>query len=314
MSFESASTNQKLFQAEIQETGYEFLHVIGSGLSGSVFKVKSKKYNIDFAAKAYKKHSDKVSAGTKEEFECLCTLDHPNIIVPYQAFETKSFFVIVLEFCETSLRDKIKQKGTFSEQEFIPIARDLINALDYCHSQNILHCDLKATNILIDKYQRIKLCDFGLAKLMKSCDKSPNEIRETFNYMAPELFSPNSCNSVKSDIWSLGLVFYQCLTGSVPWNQYAGEIKEIMIMNHPFDFSCLDLSKKVETLLKRMLHRSPYERCPLSELKLIASQAIPRQKTFSTIPRLDHTISFRNWKLKAKPISSRRRLNRKTTM
>lgn len=199
----------------LDSNGYELLHAIGEGSSATVYLVKSKQYDELFVCKriALIKCNDKIS-----EIRVLMDLNHPNIIRLYNYFEDDNYIYLILEYCPGgSLADIIREGAcNYSVKGALAVFQQIVAGLNHCHKKGIAHLDIKPANILIDKYSRIKLADFGLSKLIGN-DGKLKEFRGSRCFMAPEVLLRGAYDPFKADIWSLGVTFYFLLTGQSPW-------------------------------------------------------------------------------------------------
>lgn len=153
----------------------------------------------------------------------LHSLDHANVLKFYSWYETSAHFWLVLEYCVGGdLKGLLEQDKKLPESSIHDLAYDLVKALQFLHSQGIIYCDLKPSNILLDEFGCMKLCDFGLARRLKDIEKTnpgdvPQPMKGTPCYMAPELFREGGVHSYASDFWALGCVLYECYTGRPPF-------------------------------------------------------------------------------------------------
>jgi serine/threonine protein kinase len=289
--------NEEIISQELESHGYINKRKILSGAYGTIYKVYSLKYKMNFAAKISKNHIE-------EEIECLCRLTHPNIVAPYQTFEGSGMFFIIMEYCKTSLKQTIMRNGALDQKTFLKFSSQLIDALDYCLKHDILHCNIKAENVLIDKYGRIKLCDFGLAKIRKQeekteearCLKGGNVFCEeevicgTLDYLAPELLMKKTSNTEKSEVWSLGILFYECLAGHLPWTSTTN--KAMQVMMGIVKIEKLNTSSEIMALLKKMLQTNPKFRISVESLKAEMSHLAKNVGHVSFCKRKDHIKTF----------------------
>lgn len=223
--------------------GYEYKRMIGEGGFSSVFLCKSKKYDQDFAIKRAIKNKL-----TKEEYNTLISLNHPNIIKIYDAFDDENAQYLVMEYCPNS---SILQKGKLTYSQFVFYAKQILEALSYCHSNKIAHRDIKPENILLDQYCNIKLADFGLAKHFEYSCKS-DEKCGSIKYFAPEMFLLDEVSPYKADIWALGVTFFCFATGKYP---FAGntkkKIKESILIGD-FNYVHYKIDQRIQFLIKMM--------------------------------------------------------------
>ena len=200
---------------------YRISHkMIGKGAFAEVYKgnLTSDK-NTKVAIKWYKKKRlfDKEIKAIKDEVNVLSTLDHPNIVKLHEVFQDEKYIYIVMEYLKgRTLSDWLtKNEKPMSEEEATYVIHQLVSAISYWHSNNIVHRDIKLDNIIIDDNLKITLIDFGLSKnfskskIMKSTTGSPL-------FMAPEVLHKKYSN--KCDVWSIGVVMYVLLSKRLPFS------------------------------------------------------------------------------------------------
>ena len=199
---------------------YELLEEIGHGGYATVFKVLHRRYDQIFCVKVMylldEARLDKIIQSYQSEISSLMNLEHPNIIHIYNHFSSAHCYYIILEYCPNgSLHDLIERdppKGWVLQD----MMKQILSAMAYCHAQHLCHRDIKPHNILIDKYGRLKLADFGLAKMFET--KVSAKKCGSLCYMAPELVAGySSVDPFACDIWALGITFYEMAFGCVPW-------------------------------------------------------------------------------------------------
>ncbi|XP_051829984.1 serine/threonine-protein kinase SIK2-like [Antechinus flavipes] len=152
------------------------------------------------------------------EVQIMKLLNHPHIIKLYQVMETKDMLYIVTEFAKNGeMFDYLTSNGHLSENEARKKFWQILSAVEYCHSHHIVHRDLKTENLLLDASMNIKLADFGFGNFYKSgeplstwCGSPP--------YAAPEVFEGKEYEGPYLDIWSLGVVLYVLVCGSLPFD------------------------------------------------------------------------------------------------
>ena len=188
---------------------YVVLHQIGEGSFGKVFKGRRKHTGQIVAIKFLKKKqslfdkrgkSDKDMANLRQEIEILKSLRHENIVLLLDAFETNTEFCLVLELCQGELFEILEEEQNLPEDVIRSIAMQLVSALNYLHSNRIIHRDMKPQNILISQDGVVKLCDFGFARAMSNNTLVLTSIKGTPLYMSPELVQEKPYNN-SVDLW-----------------------------------------------------------------------------------------------------------------
>ena len=199
---------------------YEFISMLGNGTFGKVRLYRDRNYkDLLFAIKTLKKEGIPPYQFQllKSEVNILSNMDHPNIVKYFGTFEDQYHIHIVMEYLKGQDLLKIislKNYTHFEEKYMCQIIHQLLKALAFIHSKNIIHRDIKPENILFsDKrnYSTLKLIDFGLATFSKHDHKSVG----TPFYMSPEMIDGNS--DPLSDMWSVGVIVYQMITGKLPF-------------------------------------------------------------------------------------------------
>ena len=199
---------------------YEFISMLGTGTFGKVRLYRDKNYKeLLFAIKTLKKEGIPQYQFNllKSEVNILSNLDHPNIVKYFGTFEDEFFIHIVMEYLKGHDLDKIislKNYTGFDEKNMCQIIQQLLKALAFIHSKNIIHRDIKPENVLFSNkrnYSSLKLIDFGLATFAQQDNKSVG----TPFYMAPETIDGHS--TFESDIWSVGVIVYQMITSKLPF-------------------------------------------------------------------------------------------------
>ena len=198
---------------------------MGEGSYGKVYKYFNESEGIFYAVKEIdleilKKRIENIETIIKREIKVLSEINHPNIVKYYGTITKGNKFNIVLEFCNGgSLLKLINSFKKFPEQLVHKYLTQILDGLEYLHSKNIIHRDIKAANILVNQYGECKLTDFGGAKILKeefNMGNNTTSIQGTPNWMAPEVVKYGK-SSRFSDIWSIGCTVIEMLTGMPPW-------------------------------------------------------------------------------------------------
>lgn len=159
------------------------------------------------------------------EVRIMQMLDHPNIVRLYEVIDTPTTLYLVMECAGGGeLFDYLVTHGRMREKEARDKFRQIVSAVQYCHSKRVIHRDLKAENLLLDKELNIKIADFGFSNLY-----TPGKVLDTFcgspPYAAPELFQGIVYEGPEVDIWSLGVILYTLVAGSLPFD--GANLKEL---------------------------------------------------------------------------------------
>ncbi|CAA0833278.1 Serine/threonine-protein kinase TIO, partial [Striga hermonthica] len=170
------------------------------------------------AMKFIPKHgkSEKDILNLRQEIEILRKLKHENIIAMLDSFESPQEFCVVTEFAQGELFEILEDDKCLPEEQVQAIAKQLVKALHYLHSNRIIHRDMKPQNILIGAGSVVKLCDFGFARAMSANTVVLRSIKGTPLYMAPELVREQPYNHT-ADLWSLGVILYELFVGQPPF-------------------------------------------------------------------------------------------------
>nr|CDS32325.1 serine:threonine protein kinase [Hymenolepis microstoma] len=199
----------------------------------------------------------------KREVNILQKLNHPNIVRLLEIIENDEVICLVQEYANGGeIFDYLVAHGKMHEKEARAKFRQLVSAIDYCHSKNIVHRDLKAENILLDSDLNVKVADFGLAntfvpdqKLTTFCGSPP--------YAAPELFLGIRYHGPGVDVWSMGVLLFTLVVGHLPFD--ATDLRELRtkILTVRYNLSKGEVSSDLLALLKKMLVLDPRDRYSL---------------------------------------------------
>lgn len=214
---------------------YDIGQLLGRGGFASVYRAYHRRSRQEIAIKIINKmkiHEMNINHRVQNEILLHIPLEHENIVHAWHAFEDEENIYIVMELCSGgNLYKLLKKRGKMSESEAVAVIRQLLQALEYLHSNNIIHRDLKLSNILLvtdaassggdhlDRQSlRIKVCDFGLAIQLTHPDEEHFTLCGTPNYIAPEVASQQN-HGYPADLWSVGCLFYSMVVGTPPFEQ-----------------------------------------------------------------------------------------------
>jgi len=236
------------------------LEHIGEGSFGKVYKARRKNTGFTVAMKFISKHgkSDKDVRNLRQEIGILRKLNHDNIILMFDAFETDRDFCVVTEYGQGELFDILQDDQSLPEATVQKIAKQLVRALYYLHSNRIIHRDMKPQNVLIGSNGTLKLCDFGFARAMSSNTLVLTSIKGTPLYMSPELVKEQPYDAT-SDLWSLGVILYELYVGQPPF--YTNSIYSLInhIVKDPVKYPS-SISRDFKSFLYGLLQKNPSKR------------------------------------------------------
>ncbi|PNW72926.1 hypothetical protein CHLRE_14g612000v5 [Chlamydomonas reinhardtii] len=247
---------------------YHIYEKIGFGKASTCYKGRKKKTISYYAIKSVDKTQ---KARVLQEVRTMHALDHRNILKFYAWYETTNHLWLILEYCVGGdLMSLLRQDVRLPESSVHDFARDLVTALQYLHSKEIIYCDLKPSNILLDENGRMKLGGFGLSRRLADINKKPLQalpqaMRGTPCYMAPELFSEGATHSTASDLWAVGCVLYECSMGRPPFlNSSLNQLIHEILNNEPQPIT--GASAEYQEMISRLLDKNPATRIKWREL------------------------------------------------
>ncbi|XP_035289313.1 serine/threonine-protein kinase MARK2-like isoform X17 [Anguilla anguilla] len=245
---------------------YRLLKTIGKGNFAKVKLARHVLTGKEVAVKIIDKTQLNSSSLQKlfREVRIMKLLNHPNIVKLFEVIETEKTLYLVMEYASGGeVFDYLVAHGRMKEKEARAKFRQIVSAVQYCHQKCIVHRDLKAENLLLDSEMNIKIADFGFSneftlgnKLDTFCGSPP--------YAAPELFQGKKYDGPEVDVWSLGVILYTLVSGSLPFDgQNLKELRERVLRGKyriPFY-----MSTDCENLLKKFLILNPTKRGSLEQ-------------------------------------------------
>jgi tRNA A-37 threonylcarbamoyl transferase component Bud32/uncharacterized membrane protein len=268
----------------------EILEFLGRGGMGAVYKARQKDLYRMVALKILPPEIGKDLAFAErfaQEARALARLNHPGIVTVYDFGRADGLYYFLMEFVDGVTLRQLMNRGRVSPREALAIVPQICDSLQYAHDQGIVHRDIKPENILLDRLGRVKVADFGLAKLiLGSADAGEREapaeepgggltesgkILGTPNYMAPEQLEHPEAVDHRADIYALGVVFYQMLTGELPGKRIEPPSKLVQV------------DVRLDEVVLRALEKDPGRRYSQAsvlktQVETIAGTASPSQQ------------------------------------
>jgi len=246
---------------------YKITEKIGEGGMGIVYKAQDTRLGRTVALKFLAPHllaSPEEKTRFFQEAQMAASLDHPHICTIYEIDEAENQIFIAMAYLEgQSLKEKL-QSGTLTLEEIARITLQITEGLKAAHQQDIVHRDIKSSNIIITKENQAKILDFGLAKWSGSTlvTKPGTTTRGTVAYMSPEQAQGVPVDQ-RTDIWSVGVVLYEMLTGQLPFRSEYEQAVIYSILNEeppPISATRTEVPKEWEKIVNKCLQKNPAQR------------------------------------------------------
>lgn len=246
---------------------YEIIEKIGEGGMGIVYKAKCSILNRLVAIKILKfelSMDENFINRFKREANSIASLSHPNIVNIYDVGSENNINFIVMEYVNGgTLKSVIKKDFKLSIKQTLDIASQIAKALEYAHKNKIVHRDIKPDNILVSEDNIVKLTDFGIAKVADSATlTNSNKVIGSVHYFSPEQ-AKGKFVDFRTDIYALGIVMYEMLTGQVPFNGNTSISVAVMHIQEPvippIKISC-DIPENINLVVLKALEKEPVNR------------------------------------------------------
>lgn len=275
---------------------YEIIEKIGSGGMSVVYKAKCTKLERFVAIKVLREEfclDEEFVKRFKVEAQSAASLSHSNIVNIYDVGNEKKIHFIVMEYLQgQTLKDYIKEKEKLSDKETMKIAACIASALEHAHENHIIHRDIKPQNIIITIDGKVKVADFGIAKVASEATIAATDTATgSVHYIAPEQARGGFCDE-KSDIYSLGITMYEMITGELPFRADSAvsvALKQIHDTLPSISEKVPEMSKGLEQIIIKATEKKPemrYQKASdlLSDLK--KAQNFPNEE-FSHINKFE---------------------------
>lgn len=244
--------------------GLEILDSLGSGGMGVVYKARQKSLDRLVAVKTLMPgpgHQADFALRFEREAQLMARLNHPNLVTVHDFGEIdrsseggRNLYYLVMEYVEGADVATLLRSGAFDASVALSLFGQLCDAIQYAHDEGVTHRDIKPANLLVDRKGRLKVADFGLAKVFR-CDESLAEgltmtglVMGTPHYMAPEQWDANGPSDHRADIYSLGVILYEMLTG----------IRPVGVFSPPSRL--LRIDPRIDEIVSKAMERDPERR------------------------------------------------------
>jgi eukaryotic-like serine/threonine-protein kinase len=247
---------------------YELIELLGKGGMAVVYRARDLMLERSVSVKVLREDYSRDPAFLdrfRQEAKAAANLSHPNIVTVHDFGLDKGQLFIVMEFIPgTDLKTLIKQRGRFTADETVPLMVQACAGIGYAHRAGLVHCDVKPQNLLVTPDMRLKVTDFGIARALSTIH--PEE-RSTVVWGSPQYFSPEQAEgaapSPASDVYSLGVIMYEMLTGSLPFRATtAAELARQHLDAQPVPPHEMlpDISPALEQIVSKVLSKEPSQR------------------------------------------------------
>src|ERR1043166_4627506 len=256
----------------------EIVELLGAGGMGVVYKARQKTLDRVVALKILPPalgNDPSFAERFTREARALAKLSHPNIVGIFDFGQANGFYFFLMEFVDGVNLRQMLAANRLSPREALAIVPQVCDALQYAHDQSIVHRDIKPENLLIDRKGRVHIADFGLARLVGVAGDMrlthSQNVMGTPHYMAPEQFENPLAVDHRADIYSLGVVLYEMLTGELPLGRFALPSQKAAVDGRLDDL----VLRALERNPKRRFQQASEVRLQLEAIAGIASRLSP---------------------------------------
>ena len=300
-------SESKSLDAELQSalTGafgnrYQLSDRLGTGSYGVVFRARDTMLDRDVAIKQVRldnfqnaDQAEEVKLRTQREAKMAARLRHTGIVAVHDIVNTQTSTLIIMEYVRgKTLEDKLREQQHLGLEQTIEIVAQTVDALDHAHAQGVVHRDIKPANLMITDDGSVKIADFGIAKSQSGSEMTSNitatgNVLGTPYYMSPEQARGEDELDGRSDLFSLGCVTYECLTGRKPFRgKSVIDVLLTIASGEPAELDCdeLELHADIELVLGKALAKTPAARFQTARELVEAIRAVPAVESAGATP------------------------------
>lgn len=272
---------------------YEIVKVLGYGGMGTVFKAIDQNLEKEVALKLMdpRLSNDKEFINRfRTEGKSQALLQHPNIVAVHTMRGTDLGMFLIMEYVEgETLARKIQSGGSIPWKEALPIFKQLISAIEHAHSKGVIHRDIKPNNVILDVTGRVKITDFGLARVQHDFGLTKTGYSGgTFVYSAPEQIRDFKKADNRSDIYSIGMTFYEVLAGKLPFDPTESNLTiQLKILEGkitPLEQMNPSLPQQLVRIVKRAINKDPDKRYQSAGAMLAALDEFEKESSTESAP------------------------------
>ena len=254
--------------------GYRIQEVLGRGGMGVVYEAEDIALSRNVALKRIAPslaNDESFLRRFRSEARALARIDSPYIVSVHALRQTEIGLLIVMEYVEGGTLEDLMLDGPIDWQEVLPLAEQMLTALEHAHRAEVIHRDIKPKNVMLSVEKTVKVTDFGLAKVHRDDSKATvtQGVHGTLNYMSPEQVKGGADLDHRSDLYSLGMTVYEMLTGEIPFDEDSDEFTQMRTiveeqLPRPDELNS-QVPNGVSTLVMKALEKNPDDRYQSAE-------------------------------------------------
>ncbi len=272
----------------------EIVELIGQGGMGAVYKARQKSLGRLVALKILAPHyaaNPSFAERFSREAQALGELNHPHIVTVHDFGQAGEFYFLMMEFVDGVNLRQAMRTGHFLPEQALAIVPSICEALQFAHDRGIVHRDIKPENLLMDKSGRVKIADFGIARILRAdrettlsetTGRSQEGVLGTPQYMAPEQSEHPAMVDHRADIYSLGVVIYELLTGELPVGKFEPPSQKVQI------------DVRLDAIVLRALERNPdlrYQKIREMQTQVMTVVDHPHTSARTSASRLSNAVT-----------------------